>query len=282
MNYLYQYVPPNKPDGNSAFVGTLLSGNNIYLLPKEDSNATLVGKWDNDGSLHVVDEPTYAELRPLGNDSGEATSMLDLMGYQGHAQRKLQQSPVEHTYPEYPASEQPFTLRITRTQTLDDAWPHIPWGWTVEVLSDDPERDITARAIGVYDENWNYLYTTGAFVLMKFEEGEDEEGNPITVEHYGTECPVGQRKATAEPVYFALLLGAAQEGRWVLEGATDTRQFWSDDQALTPNNTWSNSDIVKWLEGRGVTVPPAVADIQADLLYMVHEEALLSKGITDE
>ena len=254
MNYLYSYTPteppyqedPSDPDNpwtfppvqhapqeNSSYVGDLSNGDYVHLLPNEDPAATLIGHWDNDGTLHVVDEPAYAELRPFGNDSGKATSMLDLMGYQGHAQRHLQEVPVEHTYPEYPASEQPFSLRITRTQTLDDGWPHIPWGWTVEVLSDDPERDITARAIGVYDENWNYLYTTGAFVLMEFEE-EDEEGNPVTVERYGTECPVGQRKATAEPVYFALLLGADQEGRWVLEdldeGAVDTRQFWSSDQ----------------------------------------------------
>ena len=241
MNYLYQYVPPNKPDDNSAFVGTLSSGNNVYLLPKEDSNATLVGKWGNDGSLHVVDEPAYTELRPFGNDSGEATSMLDLMGYQGHAQRHLQEVPVEHTYPEYPASEQPFSLRITRTQTLDDGWPHIPWGWTVEVLSNDPERDITARAIGIYDgsgdpddpDSWAYQYTTGAFVLMDVEE-EDDEGNPITVSRYGCVCPIGQRTATPDTIYFKLLLGSAPEGAWTLEdlddGATDTRQFWSSDQ----------------------------------------------------
>ena len=89
------------------------------------------------------------------------------------------------------------------------------------MISNDPGRDITARAIGVYSdpECTAYLYTTGAFV-------DDGSGN------YYTECPVGQRQPTDAQVNFALLLGAAQEGFFNLpEGGGDAdAQFWQSDQ----------------------------------------------------
>ena len=83
----------------------------------------------------------------------------------------------------------------------------------------DPARDITARGIGIYsDPDWtSYLYTTGSFV-------DDGSGN------YYTECPVGQRTAAPDPVYFALHLGAAQEGTWQLIGDVEERQFWGGNQ----------------------------------------------------
>jgi hypothetical protein len=144
-----------------------------------------------------------------------ATGEKDTIRYQGHNERKF----VEDDKP-YPTGNEPFTLKITRTLTLDDAWSHIPWGWRVDMVSEDPSRDITARAVGIYSdpECTAYLYTTGAFV-------DDGSGN------YYTECPVGQRKASPEPVYFALLLGAGQEGYFNLideaEGAEVTKLFWA-------------------------------------------------------
>lgn len=248
--YLYSYIPtpepidpefpepPNHaPQANSSYVGELDNGNYVHLLPNEDAEANLIGWWDNDGTLHSVDG-AFDQLRDLGNDAGVATNPIDVSHYQGHLQRQVQASPVEGSLPYYPANEQPFTLRITRTLTTDDAWPHIPWGWTVAVFSQDPARDILARAIGVYNEDGNYLYTTGAFVLMDFEEGVDEEGSPIIVQRYGTVCPIGQRTAEAEPVYFKLLLGSAPEGAWTLtdleEGAEQTKLFWEHDQPAIP------------------------------------------------
>lgn len=246
--YLYKYTPPDLPERNVAYVTTLTDLDVVYLLPKEDQQATLVGKWNNDGTLVYVDQTIYSEIRPLGNEeiniydelgniidtkTGVSTDKLALMHYQGHAQRNLQNSATEGTLIEYPVDNQPFTLRITRTLTTDDAWPHIPWGWTVEMLSEDPSRDITARAIGIYDESDTYLYTTGAFVLTDFDELDIDE-NPIVVQRYATECPIGQRSASPDPVYFKLLLGAATEGSWTLsdieEGATQVRLFWSGDQ----------------------------------------------------
>ena len=92
------------------------------------------------------------------------------------------------------------------------------------MLSDDPGRDITARAIGVYSDPaaTNFLFTTGAFV---------NDGKYGDV--FYTECPPGNRNTNPDPVYFALLLGAAQEGIFQLDspddGAEATALFWEAD-----------------------------------------------------
>ena len=221
MNYLYKYSPGNEPQRNSAFVAELSNGDSVYLLPHTVAGATLVGEWGNDGVLNFIDDVVYSELRPFGNDAGLATDPLDIIHYQGHSQRYMQSVPIADTLPEYPANNQPFILHITRTKTTDDAWPHIPWGWTVSVISNDLLRTITARAIGIYNEAGDYQYTTGSFV---------DDGNG----GFHTVCPVGNRTANPDSIYFKLLFGAAPEGAWQLtdleEGATQTRLFWSEDQ----------------------------------------------------
>lgn len=234
-SYLYRYSPSQIPQSNSAYVGTLSNDDIVYLLPNVDvvTEATLIGQWDNDGTLVFIDTDVYVELRPFGNDVGIATAHLDLIHYQGHSQRVVQETPVVDTLPEYPADNQPFELRITRTLITDDAFPHIPWRWTVEMLSNDPLRDIIVRAIGIYNENDTYLGTTGSFVLMDFDE-EDVDGNPIVIQRYGCECPAALWKADSEIIYFKLLYSGQPEGSWTLEnleeGATQTRLFWNGDQ----------------------------------------------------
>jgi hypothetical protein len=100
-----------------------------------------------------------------------------------------------------------------------------PWGWLVKMISADPQRDITARAIGQYSdpEATSFLFTTGAFI---------NDGKYGDV--FYTECPPGNRAATADPVYFALLLGAAQEGIFQLDSPDDGSHaealFWAADQ----------------------------------------------------
>lgn len=244
MNYLYQYQAEETPQANSAFVATLANGDKVYLHPHEIAGSVLVGEWNNDGQLVSMDIDVYNELRPLGNDAGFATAHLGVTKYQGHSRRQVQEIPVVDTIPYYPVDQQPFTLRITRTLTTDDAWPHIPWGWTVEMLSADPLRSIIVRGIGIYQlpvfqddipppEDWIYLYTTGSFVLTDFDEL-DDEGEPIVVQRYATVCPVGQRTASPISIPFKLLYGAAPEGSWIIwaseEGATQERLFWSEDQ----------------------------------------------------
>ena len=241
--------------------------------------STIVGSWDSstglqegesyDGGGGVIGTPThpvttdYATwIRPLGNESGFATGLLDSTRWAGHKEEKFLFEDNRYT-----PTDSPFTLEIIRQDygstalpwdngttystgdfatsggmwvSLQDNnlgntpfggspfWEFInqsgPWGWVVEVLSDDPQRDITARAIGVYSDPaaTAFLFTTGAFI---------NDGKYGDV--FYTECPPGNRDTNPDPVYYALLLGAAQEGIFQLdapdEGAEATALFWSAD-----------------------------------------------------
>jgi len=241
--------------------------------------ASIVGSWDSVTSLQegqsydpfptVIGTPThpitadYATwIRPLGNDNGEATGILDSTRWAGHAEAKFLQNDRRYT-----DSNAPFTLEIIRQdygstalpwdvgttyntgdfatsggmwQSLQDGnvgntpfggspfWEFInqsgPWGWVVQMLSDDPGRDITARGIGVYSdpEATAFLYTTGSFI---------NDGKYGDV--FYTEAPAGNRTANPDPVYFALLLGASQEGIFQLnapeDGAEAEALFWAAD-----------------------------------------------------
>ena len=209
-----------------AYCTTTLDGwpDSMILICGHDEQSGLhEGQYiDADGFLAgVVQYPPHPDhddyLNSLGNDSetGEATGLIVDPIWQGHAQFRMAEDQQL-----YLRSNTPFVLNITRTYTDDDGFPHIPWGWRVDMISEDPQRDITARAIGVYadPECTQYLYTTGAF----HHDGDYD---------YYTVCPVGQRKADPEPVYFALLSGSTQEGIWHLvnpeEGARERRLFWS-------------------------------------------------------
>lgn len=230
--------------------------------------ATSLGEWATatgaPNGLPDADYATYIGL--FGNDAGMASAEKDTLRWQGHPEEKFylydDTDPQNIITNRYPATDTPFRLMITRQdygstaqpwdngttyntgdfatsggmwQSLQDGnvgntpfggspfWEFInqsgPWGWRVDMLSDDPLRDITARAIGVYSDPaaTSFLFTTGAFV-------DDGGGN------FFTECPPGNRAATADPVYFALLLGAAQEGIFHLmnetDGAQDGALFW--------------------------------------------------------
>ena len=243
--------------------------------------STIVGSWDSSTGLqegesydsneppNVIGTPThpvtadYATwVRPLGNDAGYATGILDSTRWAGHSEPKFLFEDNRYT-----PTDSPFTLEIIRQDygstalpwdtntvyatgefatsggmwvSLQDGnqgntpfggspfWEFInqsgPWGWRVEVLSDDPQRDITARAIGVYSDPaaTSFLFTTGAFI---------NDGKYGDV--FYTECPPGNRSANPDPVYFALLLGSAQEGIFQLDtpedGSEATALFWSAD-----------------------------------------------------
>ena len=162
-------------------------------------------------------------VNPLGNQSGEATRPLRVIKWQGHPEKKeavqdISEYPVSNSpftleiqRQDYGSTALPWDNGTTY-QTGDFAtsggmwrslqddnvgntpfggspfWEFInqsgPWGWVVFMLSDDPGRDITARAIGVYSDAaaTNFLFTTGAFI---------NDGKYGDV--FYTECPPGNR-----------------------------------------------------------------------------------------
>jgi hypothetical protein len=98
------------------------------------------------------------------------------------------------------------------------------WGWVVFMVSDDPNRDINARAIGIYTDPacTIFEYTTGSFI---------NDGKYGDV--FYTECPAGNRVSTNAQVNFALLLGSAQEGWMNLpeggDGEINDSLYWASD-----------------------------------------------------
>ena len=206
--------------------------------------AVIVGSWDSvtglqegqsfdvDGTT-VIGTPTfpvtadYADwIRPLGNDDGRATGLLDSTRWAGHSEPKYLQDANR-----YPDTNAPFQLKIYREEIVaPDPFPG--WGWSVEMISADPERDITARAVGVYSdpECTAFLYTTGAFI----QDGTHDN-------NFYTECPAGERKPAPEQINFALLQGSLQEGFFNLPVGTDLTDalFWEKNQP-EPGEEWQS------------------------------------------
>ena len=225
-----------------------------YLYSADDVTAwpsvTILGAWDRStglqaGQSYSTDSPAVIQgtpthpiqsnywdyVRPLGNDTGRATGPLRTLRWQGQPEVRYAVDDVS----EYPVTDAPFQLKITREEiTAPDPFPG--WGWTVEMISDDPARDITARAVGIYSdpECTAFLYTTGAFI-------QDGSNN----NNYYTECPAGQRTNDPDQVNFALLLGAAQEGFFNLpEGSSTTEAFfWAKDQGSGGIEEWSGLSV---------------------------------------
>ncbi len=206
---------------------------------------TVVGEWDEQtGAPLIPVGDDYAEwINPFGNVDGKATGAPDSTRWQGHGEKKLYHYEVDETDPENviitaqdsPDDNQAFSLLIERQFIEDDGFPDIPHGWKVTMVSEDPNRDVTARGIGIYSdpEATQFLYTTGAFV---------PDG-----ETFSTVCPVGQRTADKVQINFALLLGSAQEGIWNLPIGTDSgeRRFWEKDQIPPPaGGEWIDSGHV--------------------------------------
>ena len=212
---------------------------------------------------HPLQSDYFDYIRPLGNnDNGSATGELDSMRWQGAPEQKYAQDDNRYPASNRPfdllitrqavgvgalpwdsgttyntgdfAESAGSVWESSQDNNLNNTpfggspfWDLVSapgWGWRVDMISDDPLRDITVRAIGVYSdpECTQYLYTTGAFI-------DDGSGN------YFTECPAGQRTGTPDPVYFALLWASVQEGFFQLideaDGAEGEALFWSNLQA---------------------------------------------------
>jgi len=242
MNYLTAFTSEQTADEfQGIFSMTYDNGTEqwLYLSSVPLEGGTLIGAWHNDGTVALDDQeppqpipvhPDYAEyIRPFGNDDGMATDRLDYHHYQGHNQRVMQLEPVQDTAPVYPSDTQPIVL------TMERRWDDTPgfegWGWRATIEFSDPSRPPDARAIGIYDADWNYQYTTGAFVWT--DTGEvDDDGQPIF--KWQTVNPAGRVTASPESLYYALLWGSIQEGRMSLESLAEdesrTDYYWDKDQ----------------------------------------------------
>ncbi len=207
-----------------------LEGRFIYLSTKPLNylDQTLIGAWGNDGSI-LSDEndnptpidPFFTVMRPLGNEDGVATDSLDYHHWMGHKQRHQQPVPLPEILPQYPVGTQPIILTMERYWDTTPGWEG--WGWKATIEFSDPDRAPDARAVGIYDADWNYLYTTGAFVWTDVGGG---------IFKWQTHNPAGRAAPEKEPLYYALLLGSAQEGRMELLAGADSRVnfFWDEDQ----------------------------------------------------
>lgn len=231
--YLYSGDDPASWGGDAGLVGAWDASTGLQAGQSYDENGDIVGT-----PTYVVDADYWEKIRPLGNNEGRATGHLDSLRWAGHSEAKFLQNDSR-----YKDDEAPFALKISRVEiTAPDPFPG--WGWVVEMLSDDPMRDITARAVGIYSdpECTAYLYTTGAFV----QDGSHDN-------NFYTECPAGQRTVNPEQVNFALLLGSVQEGFFNLpEGGGDTEAlFWSKDQGAgsewTSGVNYAVDDEVEYL-----------------------------------
>lgn len=237
-SYLYRYSGDETPQANSAFVGALIGGDKVYLMPNEDADATLIGEWGNDGQLVSMDDFVYSELRPFGNDAGFATGHLGLIHYQGHAQRHMQDIPAVDTLPYYFSNLHPFVIHMERYKRTGE-WTG--WSWKATIEFSDPNREPTNRAIGIYPGgDWDAAgWNTGAFVWTEVDR--DIDGNPVM--KWQTECPAGRETSTKEPLYYALLHGSAHEGRMELPEGKDALEklFWEHDQPVPVEGEWADS-----------------------------------------
>lgn len=239
--YLYAYPAPlvftvGDPKPGYMVFDREIDGQYVYLStrPLSYPNQTLIGAWGSDGtvlldnnSAPIPIDPLFASLRPVGNLDGEATAGLLHHYFLGHQPRWVQPVPVADTLPEYPADNQPIILTMARR--WDDTAGFEGWGWIATIEFPDPNRPPDARAIGIYDDAWAYQYTTGAFVWT--DTGQVDE-NDEAIFKWQTISPAGFATADKEDIYYAMLLGSAQEGTSVLPADADEQllYFWEFSQ----------------------------------------------------
>ena len=238
------------------------SATDPMLLP-EFATSTLLGSWDFEGVAQSAIHPDYYVIRPLGNalvvetdidgnpiseEEGVATQDLRYSYGAGWKQRYLQETPAVNTLATYPEDVQPISLTMERR--FDDTAGFEGQGWIATIEFSDPTRSPDVRAIGIYDADWNYLYTTGAFIWT---EVEPETTDPDTGEtipavfQWQTVNPAGRVTVDPEPIYYALLYASLQEGRMILDASAQGRTdlFWDQNQSGAPlpplGDTWTDS-----------------------------------------
>ena len=156
-------------------------GNKVYI---EDTNRTNVG------------------ANPLINDTAEYdTWMRDLYNSNDDLASTLYKPPAAERQLLKIIDEDIDNYTFTRYQ---DEWG---WRWYLRLYRDS----VNALALAIYDENGNYLYTTGALL-------EHPDGG------WYTECPAGQADPTPEDVHYKWLLGSANiSGLEVYKGSEEEK-----------------------------------------------------------
>ncbi len=224
-SYLYISDEPLSTNGK-----VIALGSNRYLsaVNLQGEGVTTVGQWANDGTKIFCDEALYEEhFREFANDAdGSATDQLDFHHWAGHKQRHLQEPEEEVPVvgmKEYPPGNQPFAVTMRRRYVEDGGWPGWYWDFIVEFA--DPNRDPGVRTVGIYDSNWNYLYTVGGLVYT--DTGEVDENDDPIMKWMG-QCPAGYQTVEKEDIYYGLLYASLIEGKMVLPAAEDeqTKMFW--------------------------------------------------------
>lgn len=241
-------------------------------MSTEDTSASyagskLLGQWNEDGSVPegvTIDADYTAFVNPAGNASGEAPETVAIINWLGHHPERAIRELIEgdETLPYFPADNQPFIVRVARTVILDDGYPQIPHGFTFMIEFADPTRAPDARSFGVYSDAGctQYLWTPGAFSLI--------DGV------WTINCPVGQRTAEPQDWHFAMLFGAAQEGRFTLSigQQSETRYFFEHDQGYEPppSATWHDSgETVTGMAGT-VTLVSNITPFPVDTLTRIN------------
>ena len=222
----------------------------VYLSSADTTadyaGSRLLGGWGEDGLAITAIDPDVAEyLQPAGNVEGEAPTSVAFNHFMGHApERAITDTPAADTLPQFPADKQPYQVTVERTVILDDGFAHIPHGFVFRIQFAAPDTQPTARSFGVYSdvECTQYLWTPGAFQNA----GPDDEGDTI----WQINCPVGQRTAEPQEWHFAMLLGAAQVGKFTLPvGQESTARYFFEAN----RGEWGGG-IAEWAVGTAYAV----------------------------
>ena len=254
-SYLIALPSPIEPVRSRPEMMPVTSYNNgtvwhVYLSSEDTSadyaGSRLLGGWGEDGLAITAIDPDVAEyLQPPGNAEGEAPATIAINHFMGHApERAVQDTPAENTLPQFPADKQPYQVTVERTVITDDGFAHIPHGFTFRIEFAAPDTEPTARSFGVYADEacTQYLWTPGAFQNA----GTDDDGNTI----WRIDCPVGQRTTEPQDWHFAMLLGAAQVGKFTLPAGqqSTTRYFFEANRG-----EWGGG-IAEWAVGTAYAV----------------------------
>ena len=245
--------------------------------------STIVGSWDSDTGLqegesydnneppNVIGTPShpvtvdYATwVRPLGNDAGRATGVLDSTRWAGHREEKFLLT--DHRYTD---SDDPFVLTITRDENTYPAWDiattydtgekvmHAGTGWQSQQtnnLNHEPGAPGSGPWWLAAEFGWGWTATMlepaasqGPITDYNVRGYPDPDCTPGTQIYtsgnfsdtgggtFQTSMPSGNWTATEEQVNIALIFvggGNTQNGIITLEVGTNevTAQFWNHDQ----------------------------------------------------